>query len=96
MSCALVLQMKEFLVRLMYVEMLGHDASFGYIKAIELTASQNQCSVPQPGARVQVHACQPAAAGPGQVSAPLALKHHSAKQPSAQEQAHSTCCECGD
>ena len=34
-------QMKEFLVRLMYVEMLGHDASFGYIKAIELTASQN-------------------------------------------------------
>jgi AP-4 complex subunit epsilon-1 len=37
----LISQMKEFLVRLMYVEMLGHDASFGYIKAIELTASQN-------------------------------------------------------
>mmetsp|Transcript_997 Transcript_997/g.1260 ORF Transcript_997/g.1260 Transcript_997/m.1260 type:complete len:1025 (+) Transcript_997:61-3135(+) len=30
---------KEFVVRLLYVEMLGHDASFGYIKAIELTAS---------------------------------------------------------
>ncbi|KAF1335686.1 Ap-4 complex subunit epsilon, partial [Globisporangium splendens] len=32
---------KEFLIRLMYVEMLGHDASFGYIKAVEMTASTN-------------------------------------------------------
>lgn len=32
---------KEFLVRLMYVEMLGHDAAFGYIKGVELTASTN-------------------------------------------------------
>jgi AP-4 complex subunit epsilon-1 len=30
---------KEFLVRLLYVEMMGHDASFGYIKAVEMAAS---------------------------------------------------------
>lgn len=32
-------QAKEFLVRLLYVEMLGHDGSFGYIKAVEMAAS---------------------------------------------------------
>jgi AP-4 complex subunit epsilon-1 len=34
-------KLKELLIRLLYVEMLGHDASFGYIKAIEMTASTN-------------------------------------------------------
>lgn len=30
---------KEFLVRLLYVTMLGHDAQFGWIKAVEMAAS---------------------------------------------------------
>ena len=34
-------KLKELLIRLLYVEMLGHDASFGYIKAVEFTAATN-------------------------------------------------------
>ena len=34
-------RLKEFLVRLIYVEMLGHAASFGYMKAVEMAASSN-------------------------------------------------------
>ena len=34
-------KLKECLVRLIYVEMLGHDGSFAYVHAIQLTASGN-------------------------------------------------------
>ena len=32
-------KMKELVIRSIYVEMLGQDASFAYIKAVELCAS---------------------------------------------------------
>ena len=32
-------RMKEFVVRMLYCEMLGHVADFGYIRAVELTAA---------------------------------------------------------
>ena len=34
-----VRRMKEVLVRLIYVEMLGHDASWGYVVAVQQTAT---------------------------------------------------------
>ena len=33
--------MKEILVRLIYVEMLGHDASWGHVKALQACSNQS-------------------------------------------------------
>ena len=37
-------QMREFLLRLIYCEMLGHNASFGYIQAIKFAQQSNMLS----------------------------------------------------
>lgn len=38
---ALQKQMREYLVRLIYCEMLGHDASIGYVEAIKFAQQPN-------------------------------------------------------
>ncbi len=35
-ACPPQKQQKEFIIRCIYVEMLGHDASFGYMEAVQV------------------------------------------------------------
>ena len=39
--CVTQRQMREFLIRLIYCEMLGVDCSWGYIHAVKMTQSHN-------------------------------------------------------
>jgi hypothetical protein len=49
--------MREFVVRLMYCEMLGHDVSWGYIHAINMTqVLTSHCCWPVAQPRVHAHA----------------------------------------
>jgi hypothetical protein len=43
-------KMKEYLVRLIYCEMLGHDASFGYIKVGAMCMGARRSSLKPVGA----------------------------------------------
>ena len=49
-------RLREYLVRIIYVEMLGHDASFGYMKAVEVSLC-TRSSMLTPLLRTQLRWC---------------------------------------